>query len=308
MSISCPHFKSSVLGGALWRGRVFKLRSWQLYLAKSRKNLRAVSLIGLLAATAVFPIAGVITRSNAASPPVTITCDEYLVRSTELFAHPGLATVSKDGHVVQIIRNWSIESVECRYVTNNLVPDLVIDESTGDWHCCEIVEVFSLSPFRRVLSYAGGYSSGESIIRKDHLLVLNDGHFDYFEHLCHICSPDILPLVACYEKYEGFKDCTSKHPDIVSEYARFYTDRLRVIAHTDPRQNPDYTESTIRGMALGVYICYLMMGQEDRGLNAVRSAGGEEVLSWLARHRDLISQWLATRGDKLLKAPPASTN
>lgn len=218
------------------------MRAWQLHSANSRKRSGSLHLVGILLVAAALPaLLSVTTRSDAASLPVTVPCDGYLVQMTKPLSHPGLATISKGEHVLRTIQNYSIANVQCRNLTGDLVPDLLISEFTGGAHYCTIVQVFALEPFRRVLFYRDG---GAFDVRRNvngRFLVLSDRHFDFFEDLCGPCSPASVPFVACYDG-SRFRGCTSQHPDIVAVDAGVYTEELRNIVHAGSSQDPEYTE------------------------------------------------------------------
>jgi hypothetical protein len=138
-------------------------------------------------------------------------------------------------------------------------------------------------------------------------LVLADGHFAYFDGLCHACSPASVPLVACAGGGR-FRDCTSAHPAVAAEWERRYLRALREAAADEAaaaRAHPDMlpaARETMRGAALGVYVCAMMTGGDAAALRTIRRiAPSSDLAAWLRRDRAAIRAWLASRGGLLLK-------
>lgn len=260
----------------------------------------------LIAVVIGLSVGGLERQSNAALLTHQLLCGGYLAQTTKEFSHPGLLLVSLSGRTAYRQDSYSIQSVECVSLAGGKTPQLLVAAFTGGAHCCTTVQVFFLAPFRQLLSYDGNSFVAKVDVRHTAVgrtvLVLSDGHFDYFEGLCHACSPTSIPMVTCFSD-GAFRDCTSQFPSIVVEWTSYYTKALKqAIVDQQSSAYPEAAEQTTRGMALGVYASYLLMNQESRGLAIVDDVvSSAQVHNWLVRHRGVIRTWFGARGHKLLK-------
>jgi hypothetical protein len=107
-------------------------------------------------------------------------------------------------------------------VNGDGIPDVVLEAFSGGMHCCWTYYFFSLGPRPGLLlkfennrdaSFFWDKKPGQMYME------IQDGAFDYFDEVCHACSP--LPLV--YLRLDG-----SNLVDIGREYADNYDEIIRV--------------------------------------------------------------------------------
>lgn len=263
-----------------------------------------------LAVTAIFPAP--LPAQTPRPPAPSLRCAGHDVvsdRPTRLGSPPGWPTrvrVQKDGRIA-----WSIAgdieigptvfSVECRDVTGDGVPELVVQTYTGGAHCCWTLYFLALEPVARVLLlYEAGNAGGVQVVDLDHdgrpELVLGDDQFAYFDTLCYACSPARMPLVACYRDGR-FHDCTRTFPAVVRNDIGLWTAELRGLIAQTPRD--DAIAQSIRGAALGLYATHALIGEDRQGWDAVRRVAPASATNWLSRHRGRVLQWAASRQRRL---------
>ncbi len=223
------------------------------------------------------------------------------------------------GTRVRVVRNqrtvWSLggpenliwaSSVGCHDATGDHVAEVLIQTYSGGAHCCTDLYIVSLRPTVRLLLhyYAGNGGDFELVdLNQDGRpeLVLIDDRFAYFDDLCFACSPAGMPLVACFQGGR-FVDCTGVFPGKVREAASYWTGRLHEEIMQGPRA-PGY-EQYVRGAALGVYACYVLLGEEGRGLHVVwETTFTPAVTDWLQLHRTTVRLWASSRGKRLEPGP-----
>jgi hypothetical protein len=234
------------------------------------------------------------------SPPVRrVACGSYEIvpsgfrRANE----PSRLSIQKGGRLLVSITDWRVVSVQCDDITADRIPELVVRTSTGGAHCCETLRVYALGETPRLLLvYEANNAAGVEVrdINGDgrRELILGDDSFAYFGDLCYACSPSNLPMVACYTGGR-FDDCTKDFPDLLRERRDAYLAKIR------PARD-DTDAADVKGAALGVVAISELLGEEEQGMAAVRSAGaGDAVMAWLAKALPQVRDWAAARGKKL---------
>lgn len=193
-----------------------------------------------------------------------------------------------------------IARVDCRDLTGDRTPELVVETYSGGAHCCSVVYVLSLSAqVRLLLRYATGNAGSADIadLNRDGRLelVLGDDSFAYFDDLCFACSPSGIPLVACFRAGQ-FEDCTRRFPAVVRAQVAHWTSVLR-----EEAQKPNDATALLyaKGAALGLYANYVLLGEDARGWETVRAIAPPAATDWLERHRAEVRRWAASRGKKL---------
>ena len=272
--------------------------------------LAVLFLLMVLVVTAIFPAP--LSAQTPRPPAPKLRCAGHEVvsdRPTRLGSPQGWPTrvrVQKGGRVA-----WSVAgdvetgptvfSVECRDVTGDGVPELVVQTYTGGAHCCWTLYFLALEPDVHVLLlYEAGNAGGVEVVDLDQdgrlELVLGDDQFAYFDSLCYACSPAKMPLVACYRDGR-FHDCTRTFPAVVRKDIARWTAELRGLVAQTPRDAA--VAQSIRGAALGLYATHALISEDRQGWDAVRSIAPASATAWLSRHRGRVLQWAASRERRL---------
>jgi hypothetical protein len=264
------------------------------------RMLRAVARILAPAALSAMVVLTSAPASLAQPQKVTrLTCGAYEVVPGGVAANgqPSRVGIRRAGRLLDTVSDWSIVQVECVDVHGGKTPELLVSSHSGGAHCCETLHVFALaeSP-RELLRYAAGNAIGYEFRDLDGdgrmELLLGDDSFAYFGDLSYAASPSYLPLVACAAD-RGFRDCTTRFPEIVRAALARYTGRLAP-------PSPDRDVKTVEGAALGVLAVSMLLAEEREGLAAVRAAtGSDEVMTWLERASPQVRDWVSARGDRL---------
>jgi hypothetical protein len=210
---------------------------------------------------------------------------------------PTRLTIQKDGRLLVAVSDWRVTGVTCRAIDPGHSPVLFVTTFSGGAHCCETLRAWALeaSP-RLLLVFGAGDATGFDLRDLDGSgrleLLLGDDTFAFFDNLCATCAPSRLPLVACLADGR-FTDCTRHFPDLLRDAMTPYLARLA-------RPISDEQTAEVEGAALGILALSVVLGDEGRGLDAIRAAApGDAVLAWLDRARPQVRDWAAARGRKL---------
>ncbi len=160
-------------------------------------------------------------------------------------------------------------------VNGDGIPDLVLVGYSGGSHCCWTYYFVLLGPKPAVISKLQNQRDA-TFLSDDKTgrfyLAIEDGAFDYFDEVCHACSP--LP-VACL-RLDG-TDWT----DVGAQYVRDYDEIIETSAKAltpDERrrlkttnQKPSDAESVMdaRYKALTIVFAYLYSGREEKAHQAL---------------------------------------
>jgi len=235
----------------------------------------------------------------SADSPARVTCGPLTILTTGQSPDQNVRVV-KGPEVLAAAAG--VMDVQCASGFTGPAPALFITMYTGGEHCCNVLEVYAVDPFRRVLRYDNGVAGWtlHGAARGTVALVLNDGHFDGYGGLSHSYSPAEIPLVAC-DRGGTLVDCTREFPDVVKSCVGLYVDALGYAGN-----NPE-DDVAAEGGALGTYACQLLGGQDsvdavERAL--VRESGNataaRRIAAWVRTHAADVRQWLAVRGARLL--------
>jgi hypothetical protein len=161
-------------------------------------------------------------------------------------------------------------------VNGDGIPDVVLEAFSGGVHCCWTYYFFSLGPQpglflklenNRDASFFWDKKPGQMYME------IQDGAFDYFDEVCHACSP--FPLV--YLRLDG-----SNFVDIGREYADNYDEIIRVsqkaLSREERRRLKALTEKPsdaepvrkARYNALMIVFAYLYSGREELAHQALQ--------------------------------------
>jgi hypothetical protein len=159
-----------------------------------------------------------------------------------------------------------------RDVNGDGIPDLVLEGFSGGLHCCWTYYVISLGPKPSLLlKFENNREASflEDEKGRGFYISTEDGEFDYFDGLCHACTP--FPLV--FLKIDGKRlvdispECADAYDEIVRESraALSAQDLAEVVAMTTSS-----SESRAAGVGNGVrrmleiVFAYLYSGRESR--------------------------------------------
>jgi hypothetical protein len=156
---------------------------------------------------------------------------------------------------------------------------------------------------------AGGYEISDLNGDGNLQLILGDDSFAYFGGLSYASSPASLPLVACYRN-GSFSDCTRQFPAALQKSIELYRAELEDtqlrIKSGQINVSPEWpADFWIAGPVLGVYANFVLLGQDDEGWAAVRSAvRSERVFKWFECNRPTVQRWARQRDEILHGSPP----
>jgi hypothetical protein len=159
-----------------------------------------------------------------------------------------------------------------RDVNGDGIPELVLEGFSGGLHCCWTYYVISLGPKPSLLlKFENDREASflEDEKGRGFYISTEDGEFDYFDGLCHACTP--FPLV--FLKIDGKRvvdispECADAYDDIVKESREALSaqDLAEVVAMTT---NPSESRAAgvrnaVRRM-LEIVLAYLYSGRESR--------------------------------------------
>ncbi len=258
------------------------------------RRLRAPAVVAVLLAAVVAAAAA----QEAAVP--RLACGGYDVVPSGFGAagQPTRLAIQREGRLLLSLTDWRISSTSCEALGKDRAPELVVRTFSGGAQCCETVHVYALdgNAPRRLLRYEGNNAIGLEVRDLDgdgrRELILGDDTFAYFGDLCYACSPTPLPLVACRAD-DHFEDCTRQFPDLVRGVLDRYRERLQ-------HRTAGSAFQDAAGDALGVVALSALLGEDDRGLEAVRAAGRDgELVLWVTKALPQVQDWVAARGKKL---------
>ncbi len=246
--------------------------------------------------------------AHAGTAPARLRCGGVNVLtdtppgSVSMAGMPTRLRLMRAGRVVWVFPDTEtpIAQVDCRDLTGDRTPELVVETYSGGAHCCSVVHVLSLNAqVRLLLRYATGNAGSADIadLNKDGRLelVLGDDSFAYFDDLCFACSPSGIPLVACF-RAGRFEDCTRRFPGVVRAQVAHWS---RVLREEAQKPNDATALMYAKGAALGLYANHVLLGEDARGWQTVRAIAPPTALEWLERHRAAVHRWAASRGKKL---------
>jgi hypothetical protein len=211
------------------------------------------------------------------------------------------------------LNETAIRGVECRSLTGDGVPGLIITTFSFGMHCCTTIYVVSLmfEPKLLLQFFAGNGGCAIEDLKADGSVQLNcdDDSFAYFGGLCFACSPTSLPLVACYRN-GSFVDCTKQFPSVIRESIESYRARLKDtqgrVESGELEVSPGWAaewdaDFWIAGWVLGIYANYVLLGQDSKGWAEVRSVvRSERVLKWFECNRPTVQRWARHREEEIL--------
>lgn len=249
-----------------------------------------VLLVSLAAASSTLGQGGRVSR---------LPCGAYeaVPSGATASGRPTRLSIQRGGRLLLTISDWSITRVDCADLEADRTFELLVTSYSGGEHCCETLHVWALEEKpRKLLEYpagnAGGYERRDLDGDGRQELLLGDDTFAYFGDLCYECSPSRLPMIAC-RTARGFEDCTRKYPDLLHAALDRFDRRLR-----PPKDETD--AKLVEGAALGALAVWSLLGEEDKGLDAIRAAvGSDDVMKWLERARPQVRDWVGARGKRL---------
>lgn len=184
--------------------------------------------------------------------------------------------IEQAGRPLKSVKDQRVTAIECRDVTGDSVPELIVRTSTGGAHCCETLRIFSLGNTPSLLlAYENGNSEGFELTDLSgdgrRQLFLYDDSFAYFHDLCFACSPG-LPLLVCYTD-AAFHDCTTNFPGLLQATRDKELDRLREqLGYAAADEESMVYRKSAEGAAAAVVAISLLLGEDQRqGVDIVKS-------------------------------------
>jgi hypothetical protein len=238
--------------------------------------------------------------ASAQPPPVSrLGCGEYEAVPSGKASNdrPTRLSIQKSGRLLLTVSDWSITRVECAEIDADHTFELLVTAHSGGAHCCETLHVWGLGAKpAKLLEYPAGNADGFELRDLDgdgrQELLVGDDSFAYFGDLCYACSPSRIPMILCRTP-RGFEDCTRKFPAALHAALGRFTERLK-----PPGEQGDL--KIVEGAALGAFAIWSLLGEEEKGLESIRTAvGSDDVMKWLERARPQVRDWAAARGRRI---------
>lgn len=239
----------------------------------------------------------------------TILLDLHRTTPVGLRGDPIRARVYRDSLEVWSLKEEEVTKVECRSLTGDGVPGLILTTYSLGAHCCTGIYVLSLTSEPKLLLQCDegngeGYQVRDLKADGSLQLILNDDSFAYFGGLSYASSPSRLPLVACYGD-GSFEDCTKEFPGVVRDSIAAYRAELKDselrIKSGEITASPGWpTDFSIAGSVLGIYANFALLGQDAAGWAVVRPlVRSERVLKWFECNRPTVQRWARHREEIL---------
>lgn len=182
------------------------------------------------------------------------------------------------GDVIFSEHDWGFSIGVAGYdVNGDGIPDVVLEAYSGGAHCCWTFYVISLGSKPGLITKFENNHDAAFFWNKENRrieIATRDGNFDYFDGLCHACTP--LPLV--YLRLDGrtLLDISSQYlteyDEMIAENRKaLTTDELRRLR--DLKTNPSDAagpDGTV-AKALMIVLAYLYSGREAQAREALHS-------------------------------------
>ena len=164
-----------------------------------------------------------------------------------------------------------------RDINGDGIPDLVVLAFSGGAHCCWTYYFFSQDPRPALLTKFE--NNRDAIFLEDEktgriYLQIEDGAFDYFDEVCHGCSP--FPVV--YLRLDGSnwvdisREYVNDYDEIIRETEKAFTaeqrQRLKVLKEKPSDEDPVVEQA--RFNALTIVFAYLYSGREAQARQALQ--------------------------------------
>jgi hypothetical protein len=161
-------------------------------------------------------------------------------------------------------------------VNGDGIPDIVLEADSGGAHCCWTYYIISLGPKPGLIKKFENDRDASFFWDKERRrmeIAALDGAFDYFDGLCHACTP--FPVV--YLRLDGTTlvdispEYVSNYDEIINDNKKKLTaeDLLRLKTQRKPTGGDDLRE-TVRG-ALMIVFAYLYSGREAQAHEALQN-------------------------------------
>jgi len=161
-------------------------------------------------------------------------------------------------------------------VNGDGIPDVVLEAYSGGAHCCWTYYIISLGSKPGLIKKFENTRDAAFFWNKENRriqIATRDGNFDYFDEVCHACSP--FPLV--YLRLDG-ANLVDISPEHASDYDQIIRDsqnalttevrqRLKALTVKPSEAGP---VGSARYKALTIVFAYLYSGREEQARQALR--------------------------------------
>lgn len=152
------------------------------------------------------------------------------------------------------------------------VPDVVLEAYSGGAHCCWTYYIISLGSKPGMISKFENQRDAAFIPDNKSrriMIVTTDGAFDYFDGLCHACSP----FPAVYLRLDGTR-LIDMGPQYERDYDKTIAETQRALSTAERQRLRHLThvgEPETSSKALTIVLAYLYSGREAQARDALRS-------------------------------------
>ncbi len=170
-------------------------------------------------------------------------------------------------------------------------PTLILEGFSGGAHCCYTYEIVSLEErpvILRPIRNESPFFLFQDRASRQYRIMTSDGAFDYFDGMCHACSP--FPRVVLKADRDGLHDVS---PEFAEQYdTQIAAARARIGGDITKFLQADFND--VRSVVLEIVFSYLYSGRETEAWQTL-----DEM--WPASDRDRIRKLiLDTRARGLL--------
>lgn len=181
------------------------------------------------------------------------------------------------GHVILSVTDSSFEVLlDDKDINGDGIPDLVLLGFSGGAHCCWTYYFLSLGPKPGLIDKFENDRDADFLEDEKTgriYLSIEDGAFDYFDEVCHACSP--FPVVFLRLDGANWVDIGAEY---LSDYDDIIDDSQKALTAEGRRRLKDLKEKPsdaepirdARYYALAIVFAYLYSGRETQALQALR--------------------------------------
>ena len=222
-------------------------------------------------------------------PDGSNNCGDFAVgwQSPELDGTGPKATlhaVDGDNVVLDLVGRDDTEQIMplwCGNVAGDERPELATQRYTGGAHCCFSIRVDTMDGptlLDRDLGNYGGLEAKNLDDRDADELVGSSDVLAYFGDLPYAAT-QAVPLVFAFSGGR-YAEATEDFPDHVRE--RLEKARKELVLKTGASSEPEL----LRGLTVGLFAHYVLLGEEEEGLDVIDRTASSDEARWLREHAD----------------------